>query len=809
MRPRTLGARASLAPVLARGLPRATILACALLGACLDRPLGAPPPVSTNLFVESIPRDAVDKIDLLFMIDNSASMADKQSILRLAVPDLVERLVNPPCIDDGGVVRSPPAAGQICPEGQTREFNPVTDINVAVISSSLGDVGADQPCPPTGSASGVPDVADMAHLMGSLERGASIGANEAGFLEWRGGEVADFTRKFERMVQSVGERGCGFEASLESWYRFLIDPYPYRRLVRVPCPGSESTERGCVQYATDAAGNVELDEVLLAQRQAFLRPDSLVGVIMLSDENDCSIRVGGSSWRIASVGSSTQAPPLPMLRGSSACALDPNAKCCYPCGNRPPDGCGDDASCAGDAEAGIRENRLAPEDDGANLRCFQQKRRFGADLLYPTARYVNALREFELCMSTPDLSPEGCPVNDRVPNPLFAGGRDRSLVFLGGVVGVPWQAIASDRDANQMPLANPDTTLRFKTAAELHRDDVWAQIVGSPGVPWRAAAEGRAERQPTPATPPGNPWMVESQYERPDIPPANPINGREYDTAQDLPQATPMDLQYACIFPLPEPVDCALKGPMEQCDCFADDLDRPLCEERPGQTAPTTLQRWSKAYPGLRELEVLRDYGDNSIVASICARNVDAMSQPDFGYRPAMDAVVDRLKERLGDRCLPRSLLTEDDGTVSCTLVEAVARPTGACECDAAVARKAPDDDVERDVRERLVESASDACGPSDRECANACLCEVLQVQDAAADPDEALRACREDESPRGIEGWCYVADTPEQRIGNAELVKDCSVTERRKLRFVGSGLRRDTTTFVSCRGAPRAQALE
>jgi hypothetical protein len=85
----------------------------------------------------------------------------------------------------------------------------------------------------------------------------------------------------------------------------------------------------------------------------------------------------------------------------------------------------------------------------------------------------------------------------------------------------------------------------------------------------------------------------------------------------------------------------------------------------------------------------------------------------------------------------------------------------------------------------------------------------VLQVQDAAADPSEALRACREDDEPRGVEGWCYVADTPEQRIGNPDLVKDCPVTERRKLRFVGSGLRRDTTTFVSCRGASRAQALD
>src|SRR6266536_2613662 len=41
----------------------------------------------------------VKKLDLLLMIDNSASMADKHMILAQVVPDLVNRLVNPVCID--------------------------------------------------------------------------------------------------------------------------------------------------------------------------------------------------------------------------------------------------------------------------------------------------------------------------------------------------------------------------------------------------------------------------------------------------------------------------------------------------------------------------------------------------------------------------------------------------------------------------------------------------------------------------------------------------------------------------------------
>src|SRR5688572_25250952 len=64
-----------------------------LASACLDRPIGSPDPVTTNIYVDRITQTSVDKIDLLFMIDNSGSMSDKQAILRQAVPDLVNRLV--------------------------------------------------------------------------------------------------------------------------------------------------------------------------------------------------------------------------------------------------------------------------------------------------------------------------------------------------------------------------------------------------------------------------------------------------------------------------------------------------------------------------------------------------------------------------------------------------------------------------------------------------------------------------------------------------------------------------------------------
>src|SRR3954468_7759646 len=61
----------------------------AVLGAtaCLERPLCDVDcqPKTTNVFVASIKSKNVDKIDLLFMIDNSSSMSDKQAVLQEAV----------------------------------------------------------------------------------------------------------------------------------------------------------------------------------------------------------------------------------------------------------------------------------------------------------------------------------------------------------------------------------------------------------------------------------------------------------------------------------------------------------------------------------------------------------------------------------------------------------------------------------------------------------------------------------------------------------------------------------------------------
>jgi hypothetical protein len=193
------------------GLASVVALASVATG-CLDRPVAPQEPQTTNLVVEKILQEKVDKIDLLFMIDNSISMADKQVILSEAVPQLVSRLVTPILID--GVP----------------EFDPVRDIHIGVISSSIAGHGGNV-CANENSATATPN--DKGQLMPFVRPGLNSYQGK-GFLWWDpdnkgGGESSDaaLINDFRAHVTATGEIGCGFEASLESWYRFLIDPEPH------------------------------------------------------------------------------------------------------------------------------------------------------------------------------------------------------------------------------------------------------------------------------------------------------------------------------------------------------------------------------------------------------------------------------------------------------------------------------------------------------------------------------------------------------------------------------------------------------
>lgn len=769
----------------------------ALTAGCLDRPVTQADPKTTNVYVDEIRQTSVDKIDLLFMIDNSISMADKQAILADAVPLLVQRLITPICVrpcerkdnctpaqEKDGIVVGGNADNGRCAMGSP-EFSPIKDIHVGVVTSSLGSHGA------TGAnavcASEAND--DHARLLGDIRNTRdkvapplqSYDAN--GFLKWDttkgkytppGDSKGDeFTTKFKDMVKAAGERGCGFEASLEAWYRFLIDPEPPLK-VTVPPAGPNALGKAVVEG---------VDATVLAQRKAFLRPDSLVAVVMLSDENDCSIQDEGYGYLIAS--------SRPMLRSTSKCASNPNDRCCQSCAETTTNpGC-DPIASDSECKKGLT---LSMGSDDLNLRCWRQKSRFGFDLLYPTARYSEGL-------SSPTVLQRS--TGKQVPNPLFipAEGkspRDRGLVFLAGIVGVPWQDIADDDS-----LKGPG--LRYLTASDIQARGRWDVILGDPKL-----------NTNDPPVPPTDPLMIEQPEERMGMnpitkdaivpssstdPKANPINGHEQANVGNS------DLQYACIFPLAKPIVCdqtaatAMKG----CDCYDDfkAFNRPLCQP-PGGGAAGTTQSFAKAYPGTRHLQVLKEFKDNSIVASICPKISDNPANADYGYNPAVKAIIDRLKEALKGKCLPRALVPADapkdgleQGQVPCKVIEAtLPAKGGACSCASLPNRSETTPALRDAVLEKLRQGES--CGvegaPS---CADYCTCELLQLK------GNDLKLCQADSNPPSTPGYCYVNAAPnETPVGNAELVKDCSPDSKRLLRFVGDTPARGAIALVACLGA-------
>src|SRR5258708_13751484 len=187
-------------------------------------------------------QNKVSKIDLLFMIDNSSSMADKQAILANVVPALVRRLVDPICINP--TTGAP--MGNRRPDGScaagVADFDPVNDIHIGIISSSLGGHGSMGVCDDPDARKTFPHNNDHGHLIarGPMDVVVPTFMNQ-GFLNWNpktmmGQVPADVAGPFATMVTGVGQHGCGYEASLEAIYRFLIDPNPYHTTGIHPLP---------------------------------------------------------------------------------------------------------------------------------------------------------------------------------------------------------------------------------------------------------------------------------------------------------------------------------------------------------------------------------------------------------------------------------------------------------------------------------------------------------------------------------------------------------------------------------------------
>ena len=79
------------------------------------------------------------------------------------------------------------------------------------------------------------------------------------------------------------------------------------------------------------------------------------------------------------------------------------------------------------------------------------------------------------------------------------------------------------------------------------------------------------------------------------------------------------------------------------CDCRDELNDNPLCEPDP-ITGDPTFQTRAKAFPGLRQLGVMKGLGDQAVVGSICATQITNASHGDYAYRPVVASLLARVQ---------------------------------------------------------------------------------------------------------------------------------------------------------------------
>ncbi len=505
------------------------------------------------------------------------------------------------------------------------------------------------------------------------------------------GDPARLLSDFGALLQGVPTTGCALESTLESWYRFLVQPDPYDQvLVR----GGQASLAG-------------IDATILRQRREFLRPESRLVVLVVTDENDASIDpMAPRSTAFASrafPGSPTGAAPA----GSMECA-QPDDPACTSC-----------SLLVDDPTFGARCPRgafLPPAEDPPALRFFDMKRRFGADVLFPIARYVRGLAK----KSVPDRAHEHdangaysdayATASATCVNPLFArdlpsdpgqdlchlplGPRRPDQIQFGVVGGVPHQLLAAE-PAN--PEGPPKDAL---TTAD------WTAILGG------SAGIGQDAH------------MIESTTPRPGLalPTAaddtDPIHGREWDTKGG-------SLELACTFPLATPVGCTPSELAAGCDCGTGG-DMPVCDPS-GAT-----QTRGKAYPSLRPLRVAAALRDGAAVASICPIHPreEAAGDPLYGFRPLAKRLFSRLETDPVVECLPRPLTRAADGRVSCRMLVWLANPADETLCTR-VGLQAPDAETLLRYHE-----------------AGRPLCVVPQLLAADLDPGSVCTSSKL--------GWCY-----------------------------------------------------
>jgi hypothetical protein len=436
------------------------------------------------------------------------------------------------------------------------------------------------------------------------------------------------------IVQSAKEDGCGYEAQLESVYHFLIDPAPYLTADVVPACSKSAAGDSCGSGKITPTG---LDQALLDERKAFLRPDSLLAVLLLTDENDGSILPAGLNWLPLAYAKGT------MLRGWKGCESVPDDfepqtsddykklwsdYHCISCFQKSPDGT-TDPNCSVPWASTPLDNDV----DGTNERMLQHTRRYGYNFLWGRQRYVDAFASPTVAGSDGKIA----------TNPIYAGGfRTKDLVIFAGILGVPAKLLPSNADGTPKDLTEAD----------------WEKIV-SPDLTKR---DPHMIEQIAPRTANGVALFAGDRA-------IDPVNGGD----RHIPDGN--DLQYACIAPRDSSVQ-GLKATSSDCSAVGSGAKNPVCG--PDVTGGGT-QPYFKAYPTLRQLRVIHELQNAKVpafVASLCTSS----------YSPAIQGIIAKLQAALNAQCLKSDLAVDPNtGAVTCKIVEsfAIDKPKGAANCEA------------------------------------------------------------------------------------------------------------------------------
>ena len=233
---------------------------------CLDRELKPLNPCLVSSVSRRVSVTNIEKVDLLFSVDNSASMAEEQNSLKQQFPRMISILTT----------------GMRTPDDPT-PFPAAKDLHLGVVSSDMGALGQTdvEGCSESGGDDG---------KLQNTPRGI-IGCQAVypQFLSYVAGPntpeqiATDFG-----CIAELGTRGCGYEQQLESAFKALwpasytdqlgnlVTRNPYEFLGLTP---EQMVGRGD-QAAPDGS-------------QGFVRSISatglsLVAIVVVSDEEDCS-----------------------------------------------------------------------------------------------------------------------------------------------------------------------------------------------------------------------------------------------------------------------------------------------------------------------------------------------------------------------------------------------------------------------------------------------------------------------------------------------------------------------------------------